>query len=289
MLTVGKREISMKIGICPSSKKAPAKNFVLPIVEYLHKNNMEVFLDDEMKDDFQLPLITKDTPIDIFITLGGDGTLLYFVSKYIERKDAVFTAINFGSLGFMADIRIEEFEGYLNDLINKKWEAKERVMIDAISPLKKEYFAVNDVVFHRGSIKSMVALEVTIDDVYFNTFQADGLIISTPTGSTAYSLAAGGPIMYPTLNALAITPICPHALTTRPFIVPDNSTIEIKSLSKGEEITATVDGLTSFSLAPSETAKVHLSKKTFKLISFPEKSNTFYATLREKLGWKGFH
>ncbi|MCH9811916.1 NAD(+)/NADH kinase [bacterium] len=279
----------MKIGLCPSYKKAPAKNFVLPIVDYLHQKNMEVFLDEEMKDDFQLPLITKDTPIDIFITLGGDGTLLYFVSKYIDRKDAVFTAINFGSLGFMADIRIEEFEGYLDDLVEKKWEAKERVMIDATSPEGRNFFSVNDVVFHRGSIKSMVELEVTIDGVYFNTFQADGLIISTPTGSTAYSLAAGGPIMCPTIEALVITPICPHALTTRPFVIPATSTLNITSLSKEENITATVDGLTSFSLAPGQSSTVSLSKKTFKLISFPEKNNTFYATLREKLDWKGFH
>lgn len=279
----------MKIGLCPSYKKAPAKNFVLPIVEYLQEKNIEVFLDEEMKDIFQLPVITKETPIDIFITLGGDGTLLYFVSKYIDHKDAVFTAINFGSLGFMADIRIEEFEVYLDDLIQNKWEAKSRVMIDATSPSGRNFFAVNDIVFHRGSIKSMVQLEVTINGVYFNTFQADGLIISTPTGSTAYSLAAGGPIMYPTLGALVITPICPHALTTRPFVIPDTSTLTITSLSKDEGVTATVDGLTSFSLTPGESSTVTLSDKTFKLISFPEKSNTFYATLREKLGWKGFH
>jgi NAD+ kinase len=279
----------MKIGICPSSIKAPAKNFVLPIADYLLRNNVEVFIDDGVKEHFTLPLITDTVEIDIFITLGGDGTLLHFVSKYKDREDAVFTAINFGSLGFMADIRIEEFEGYLDDLIQKKWKVEKRVMIDAISPKGKEYFAVNDVVLHRGSIKSMVELEVMIDGEYFNTFQADGLIISTPTGSTAYSLAAGGPIMYPTLHALVITPICPHALTTRPFVIPDNTVIEVKSLSKSEGVIANIDGLTSFSLGPDQTTRILLSKKTFKLISFPEKSNSFYSTLREKLGWKGFH
>lgn len=280
----------MKIGICPSSKKAPAKNFVFPIMEYLHKQNIEVFIDDEVKEHFPLPTIDKSTQIDLFITLGGDGTLLYFVSKYKDRENAIFTAINFGSLGFMADIRIEEFEGYLFDLIEKKWQVQERIMLNAISPKKKEYFAVNDIVLHRGAIKSMVELEVTIDGQYFNTFQSDGLIISTPTGSTAYSLASGGPIMYPTLKAFVITPISPHALTTRPFVIPDSSIIEIKSILQSDHpITVTVDGLTSYSLEAEETTTLQLSKEKFKLITFPEKDNSFYSTLRKKLGWKGSH
>lgn len=279
----------MKIGICPSSVKAPAKNFVHPIMEHLHRYDIEVFVDDELKDSFPLPVITVDTEIDLFITLGGDGTLLYFVSKYSHRKNAVFTAINFGSLGFMADIRIEDFESYLDDIIQGHWKVQKRVMIDAIAPCGREYFAVNDIVLHRGSIKSMVELEVVIDGKYFNTFQSDGLIISTPTGSTAYSLAAGGPIMYPTLKALVISPICPHALTTRPFVIPDTSTIDITSVSQTEEVSVIVDGLTSFTLSPNEHTKIHLSKMTFNILTFPNKDNGFYSTLREKLGWKGFH
>lgn len=277
----------MKIGICPSSKKAPAKNFVIPIVEYLHRNNVEVFIDEEVKDHFTLPLIEKTTQIDLFITLGGDGTLLYFVDKYSYRDSPKFTAINFGSLGFMADIRIEEFEGYLSDIVRKNWKSHDRLMIEAISSSGATFQAVNDVVLHRGGIKSMVDLEVTIDGLYFNTFESDGLIISTPTGSTAYSLAAGGPIMYPSLKALAITPICPHTLTTRPFIIPDTSLIEIRSISKEQAITVTMDGLASFDLHPEEIATVKLSKKVFTLISFPNKDNSFYSTLRKKLGWKG--
>ena len=135
----------------------------------------------------------------------------------------------------------------------------------------------------------MVKLEVSIDGKYFNTFQSDGLIISTPTGSTAYSLAASGPILYPTIKAFVITPICPHTLTTRPFVVPDSSKIEIKSISQKEAITATVDGLTSFQLEKNEITNIHLSKKTFKLISFPDKDTNFYSTLRKKLSWKGSH
>ena len=127
----------MKIGILPSSKKDLPKDFVISIVKYLQNNDVEVFIDEEVKDLYSLPAIDKNTEIDIFITLGGDGTLLHFVGKYADREKAVFTAINFGSLGFMADIRIEEFEGYLKDLIDRKWNAEERIMLDAISPSKK--------------------------------------------------------------------------------------------------------------------------------------------------------
>ena len=279
----------MKIGICPSYDKAPAKNFVYPIMEHLHRHNVEVFIDDEVRNVFPLPLIKKDTEIDLFITLGGDGTLLYFASKYKDHRNPIFTAINFGSLGFMADIRIEEFEGYLDALISGNWKVHNRIMLESIAPNQRKYFAVNDIVLHRGETKSMVELEVLIDGEYFNTFQSDGLIISTPTGSTAYSLAAGGPIIVPTLNVFVITPICPHTLTTRPFVISDTSIIEVKSISKNSSITTTVDGLTSYQLEKDEITTIKKSTSTFNLVSFPNKDNSFYSILRQKLGWKGTH
>jgi NAD+ kinase len=277
----------MKIGICPSYDKAPAKNFVFPIMEYLHRNNVEVFIDDEVKELFPLPLIDKNTPIDIFITLGGDGTLLYFANKYKHHNNPVFTAINFGSLGFMADIRIEEFHGYLDDLIQGSYTVDQRIILEALSPVERKYSAINDIVLHRGETKSMVELQITIDGQYFNTFQSDGLIISTPTGSTAYNLAAGGPIIFPTLDVFAITPICPHTLTTRPFIIPGSSNIEIKSISKNSTIMTTVDGLTSYPLQKDQMTLIKKAPSLFNLISFPNKDNFFYSILRQKLGWKG--
>lgn len=279
--------VLMKIGICPSSKKAPAKNFVFPIMEYLHKHNIEVYIDDMFSAQFPLPVITDDVKIDIFITLGGDGTLLYFLNKYASRTEALFTAINFGSLGFMADINIEEFEKYLKDIVENRYQVNKRIMIDAKLPCGKVLSAVNDIVLHRGSIKSMVQLEVKIDDLYFNTFQSDGLIISTPTGSTAYSLASGGPIMYPTLKAFIITPISPHTLTTRPFVIQDSSVVEITSISKEKTLTVTCDGLESYELKPQESLTIKLSSQSFNLISFPKNECNFYSTLRKKLGWKG--
>ena len=248
-----------------------------------------MFIDEEAENSFSLPVINQKEKIDIYMSLGGDGTLLYYVSKYNHIEDSKFTAINFGHLGFMADIQMEEFNNYIQDIKNGKWKVDERIVLQCITPHKLEQNSVNDIVFHRSSIKNMVLLEVSINDQYFNTFQADGLIVSTPTGSTAYSLSSGGPIVHPSLKAFVITPICPHTLTNRPFVIPDSSVIKVKSINQNDPIAVTIDGVSSFTLSNKDEISIQLSPKTFKLISFHEKGNTFYSTLRTKLGWKGSH
>jgi NAD+ kinase len=162
----------------------------------------------------------------------------------------------------------------------------ERIMLEAITPNGQTVEAVNEIVIHRNQIKNMILLEVLIDDKYFNTFQTDGLIIATPTGSTAYSLAAGGPILDPSLKGFVLTPLCPHSLTSRPFVVPTESKIRVQYLSKHGEIEGISDGLRSFPIEYGEVTEIQLSAKTFKLISFI-KRHTFYSTLRSKLHWKG--
>ena len=278
----------MKIGICPSSKKTLDKKSIEHIISSLRSHQIDVFIDEEAGEYFSLPIINEEEKIDIYMSLGGDGTLLYYISKYNHIEDSKFTAINFGHLGFMADIQMEEFDNYIEDIKNGKWRVDERIVLECITPDKLHKNSVNDVVFHRSNIKNMVHLEVSINNQYFNTFQADGLIISTPTGSsTAYSLSSGGPIVHPSLKAFVITPICPHTLTNRPFVIPDSSVIKVKSINKDDPVTVTIDGVSSFTLSNKDETTICLSTKTFKLISFHEKGNTFYSTLRTKLGWKG--
>ncbi len=274
------------IGICPSASKALAPQFIKPIAEIFTKHGFNVFLDDSYKGLEELPRITSSTLIDIYITLGGDGTLLAFKQKYSKNESALFTSVNLGNLGFMADVRMESFELYLKDLIEGNYTVDERIMLEGFSPTGESFLAVNEFALHRNTIKNMILLEVHINDKYFNTFNSDGLIIATPTGSTAYSLAAGGPILDPHLKAFVITPICPHTLTSRPMVIPPESKISIQYLSHHGAIQGITDGFTSFPIHYQEVITLSLSSKTFRLISF-HKRHTFYSTLRSKLGWRG--
>ncbi|MBM3193795.1 MAG: NAD(+)/NADH kinase [Chlamydiae bacterium] len=274
------------IGICPSASKALAPQFINPIADIFAKNGFQAFIDKDYKGTTKLPYMDESTPIDIYITLGGDGTLLAFKHKYACNENALFTSVNLGSLGFMADVRMEDFELYLKDLINNDYDIDERIMLEATLDTGEKFFAINEFVLHRHTIKNMILLEVHINDHYFNTFHSDGLIIATPTGSTAYSLAAGGPIIDPKLKAFVLTPLCPHSLTSRPFVLPPDSRIKVRYFSHHGPIEGIADGFKSYPIGYEESVCLTLSPKTFKLISFA-KRHTFFATLRSKLHWKG--
>lgn len=276
----------MKIGICPSALKTDALKHVKPIADYLQRNSVKIFIDKEHCSRFDYPPIEESHNIDIILSIGGDGTLLYYRNRYDHFPNLVLTGVNVGTLGFMADIRIEDLDYYLSCLVKKDYTIEKRLTIKADDPGGATHTAVNDFVFHRGNIQSMITLKIKIDGRYFNTFRADGLTISTPTGSTAYSLSAGGPIMSPTISALVITPICPHALTTRPFVVPGASTIEIEYIEHEIPINVSIDGIQTFPLSPGEKTTISVGDKPFQLVSFPHKSD-FFATLREKLNWSG--
>jgi len=273
------------VGICPGNKTLKSHKYILPIAEYIISKGGKAFIDPEFKDQFNLPAIDSSKPVDILLSLGGDGTLLYYKRKYIHFKDTLFTAANIGRLGFMADVQIEEFETYFDDIFNKEYYVEERLMLD-YSQNNTSNFAVNDIVFHRGSNPSMVELKVSINGIYFNTFQADGLIVSTPTGSTAYTLAAGGPLVHPTLPAIVMTPICGHTLSSRPFVSHPDSHIEIELLSNKGHAEVTIDGIDHSLLETNQIASINASEKKFKLITYYKK-HTFFSTLRDKLHWKG--
>ena len=226
------------------------------------------------------------TPIDIYITLGGDGTLLAFKQKYSQNESALFTSVNLGSLGFMADVRMEDFELYLSDLIRGDYSVDERIMLEGTLPTGETFLSINEFVIHRNMIKNMISLEVLINGNYFNTFHSDGLIIATPTGSTAYSLAAGGPLIDPHLKAFCLTPLCPHSLTSRPFVLPTTSVISVQYQSRHGTIEGISDGFKAYPINLHDTVTLKLSPKTFRLISFT-KRHTFYSTLRNKLHWSG--
>lgn len=274
------------IGICPSIKKIESHKYITPMAEYLISKGAEVFIDGDFKEEFPFPLIDLQKPLDILISLGGDGTLLYYKRKYAHFTETLFTAANVGRLGFMADVQIEEFETYFDDIFSGNFSYEERLMLETRIENGPSCHAVNDVVFHRGANPNMTELKVSINGVYFNTFQADGLIIATPTGSTAYTLAAGGPLVHPTLSSIVMTPICGHTLSNRPFVSHPDSIIEVELTSSKGPTEVIVDGIDHFLLKTGKVAKIQASPKKFKLITYPSK-HSFFSTLRDKLHWKG--
>ena len=276
----------MKVGIAPSATKKESQQYVTPIAKFLQAEGIEVFIDGDSNDSHNLQVIDKSTPLDVLITLGGDGTLLYYRKKYHYIKNLVFTAVNLGSLGFMADVPVDDIETYLKDLREGKYTVDERIMLKGITPQKKIYHAVNDFVFHRGRITNMIQLKVTINNDSFNTFVGDGIILSTPTGSSAYSLACGGPLMHPNLKAFVLTTISGHTLTNRPFVIPAESVVKIEYIHEGDEkIDVTVDGIETYSMSGGEVTELKASPNIFYLINYLRHS--FYHTVRLKLHWKG--
>lgn len=222
--------------------------------------------------------------IDLIITMGGDGSILRAAHHPIAEK-APLLGINLGHLGFMADVQVSEMKECLHDLIKGAYTVEERVMLEGKFPNLETFYAINDCVLHRARNPSLVQIEITVDGRLLNTFEADGIIVATPNGSTAYSLAAGGPILSPTLDAVVITPICPHTISNRPIVLSPNKEIRLTYTSEKEPIECVADGITHFEVASGETLSLRKSARTFKLVSL-DRIDAF-STLRHKLNWVG--
>jgi NAD+ kinase len=222
----------------------------------------------------------------LIIILGGDGTLLS-AARAINGRDIPLFAVNLGGLGFLTAITVEQLYPELERLLRGEHRIGRRRMLHCEvhrgSELVASYTALNDVVFTKMAIARVIDLEVHWDRHFVCKYKADGLIVSTPTGSTAYSLAAGGPIIFPQVAALTITPICPHMLTNRPVIVPDSGEITVTALSGDEEIYLTVDGQVGQPLKRDDRVVCRNSEHTLQLVRPPKM--LFFDVLRQKLKW----
>ena len=195
----------------------------------------------------------------MIIVLGGDGTLLS-VARQVWNRNIPILGVNLGGLGFLTEITLDELYPVLEKVLQDDFTINEREVLNAgvIRSGKRiaEFIVLNDAVINKGALARIIDLETTINDEYLSTFRSDGLIISTPTGSTAYNLSAGGPIVYPSLHTIIITPICPHTLTIRPIIIPDDVKIRALLKSSNEEVTLTLDGQQGFSLEFEDVVEV---------------------------------
>jgi NAD+ kinase len=223
---------------------------------------------------------------EIIIVLGGDGTMLS-VARLIGDKGIPILGVNIGGLGFLTAVQIGELRNVMEKVLSEECSVEERIMLSACvfryGECITENIVMNDVVVNKGALARIVDLETYIDHNYVATFKADGLIVSTPTGSTAYALSAGGPILYPTLNSIILAPICPHTLTNRPIVLPDNVLVEIVLRSMNEDVFLTLDGQVGFSLRQNDTVQV--KKSQFKAKLYIPCERDYFQILRAKLKW----
>ena len=220
------------------------------------------------------------------VVIGGDGTLLH-VAGLAFHFGLPLLGINAGSLGFITEIMLDEMEPAIDALIEERFELDRRMMLAVTVKSEKHddfhYFALNDVVITKGAMGHMITLPAWAGNSFLSAYRGDGLIISTATGSTAYSLSAGGPIMHPQLEAMVITPICPFALSSRPLLLPSSQAVTINIDHAPEEISMVVDGQTGRELYEGDRVIIEKAKGFLKLIRSPRRD--YFTILREKLGW----
>jgi NAD+ kinase len=220
---------------------------------------------------------------DAFVTLGGDGTLIATVRKSFDF-DIPILGVHAGNLGFLADLSMSELDSFVQKIVNNDYKLDQRAVLEAIVTKNGEevkMYAFNDIVLTRTRVSNMIHIETLVDSKAFNTYYGDGVIVSTPTGSTAYNLSAGGPVLFPMTNVFALTPICPHSLTQRPVVLPGRFAIEMKTSE--ERALIIIDGQDMHELGLGESVHIKLATKTVKLIRKEEYN--YFNVLKEKLGW----
>jgi NAD+ kinase len=228
-----------------------------------------------------------DKDIDLAIVIGGDGTILG-AARFYAQYGVPLLGINIGRLGFLAQVSPDEIEEGIKKLINGQFKVEERLMLKAFNVSKEyqfSYTALNDIVIKGGSLARTAQLFLYINGNHVCDYLADGLIISTPTGSTAYTLSAGGPVVVPELDAFVIVPICPHALTTRPLVVSAKEDLMVKVNSDSDTSYLTADGQKNITIKSSESVYIKQNEDKVKLILLEKENNGFYSILREKLHW----
>ncbi len=250
---------------------------------------LEVFFEEHMRSEVSdAPLLPAPTTLDGLISLGGDGTLLR-AARWLDGADAPIMGVNLGRLGFLTSCRASDFPQFLRRFAVGDFEVDRRMVIDACvldtdDSVSRPLRALNDVVLHKGGLARVLHVRVWVNGEAIGSLAADGIVLSTPTGSTAYSLSAGGPIVEPTVESILMTPIAAHTLAVRPILLPPDAEIVVQPDDAPEEILVTVDGQRGTTLAAGQRLRVTRSGSPVRIARF---SGTFFARLRHKLGWGG--
>lgn len=274
---------------------AESATVVVRMLERMEAHGMEPVLSpglaawlSEVGTSLTWPVLTMDdlggADLDLCIGLGGDGTLLDTV-VWVGRSEVPVLGINLGRLGFLSNVRLDTVEHALSAIKQRRYMLQDRSLLevtDHADALGKLNFALNEVSIHKRESSSMIAIHVHLGTDYLNTYWADGLIVSTPTGSTAYSLSCGGPILYPTSDALVINPICPHNLNVRPFVIPDHYVITLQLEARSDKCLMNLD---SRSTSVDGQSRITIQRADFTVKMVQLESTDFLDTLRTKLSW----
>ncbi len=282
-----------RIGIIANPSLEKAQQVLNPLREWLLQRGKTVYWDVDtakMATGQTLGSIQRSALVlnsDLIIVLGGDGTLLSVAHlPGVERVPIL--GVNLGTLGFLVEVNLDELYRALRKLLDGEYKIDERLMLAVCISRDgrevAEYVALNEIAVNRAALARIISLKTWVDEVYVNTFRADGLIVSTPTGSTAYSLSSQGPIVQPTTQALLITPICPHTLTNRPLVIPAKAVVKVLlSAQQDDTVYLTVDGQIGVSLQHNDRLEIKKAAQTIKLVQPAERD--YYQILRTKLGW----
>ncbi len=281
-----------KIGIIARPRKSNLATMVPPLLAWLTKRGIATLYDEETAASLPAGSAAGSTREDVaagsqlLLVLGGDGTLLA-AARVAAMHGIPILPINMGSLGFLTSFTVEELYPALEDTLSGRYSVSERVMLKV--DLEREgkiidtQRVLNEAVINKGTLARMIDLELHIDQDFVCRYRADGLIVATPTGSTAYSLSAGGPIVHPAVESFIITPICPHTLTDRPVVVRDSSSIEMRLLANTESVFLTLDGQKGIVLQATDFVRIVRANETLRLIQPLKKS--YFEILRDKLKW----
>ena len=223
---------------------------------------------------------------DLILVLGGDGTMIA-TARLMRDTEVPVLGVNYGGLGYLAEFRIEELYSALESILDGNYRLDRRVMLDVELQRGEKQITknrvLNDIVINKSALARIIEIEAYLNRQFVNSFRADGLIVSTPTGSTAYNLSAGGPVIFPSMNAVVITPICPFTLSNRPIVVPDDAVIELCLKTEREDVALTLDGQVGFPLEAEDRVVIRKSQTTFAIVQ-PTNRN-YFEVLRDKLRW----
>jgi len=279
------------IGIISKPRKEDLCAIVPQLTDWLKQRGLEVFYDPETAEcvgdaSHRLPRSELGSRADLAVVLGGDGTLLA-AARALDEHDVPVLAINLGGLGFLTSFPREELYPALELALSGNYRISERVLLEATlerdGSVIARHRALNDVVVNKSALARILDLDLYLDGSYACSYKADGIIFSTPTGSTAYSLSAGGPILYPQVSAFVVTPICPHALSNRPLVVPDQMKIQLNVVTGQEAAFLTVDGQVGMELRDADRVVVSKARNKLKLVRPNEL--VYLEILRAKLKW----